>query len=207
MELYGSTERSIPQKAVIIALELIFLWIAYQILFNSATVPIIGSRLSGLSDPNRARRELLFAFSIVVFLRLTFMMLYVGYPLFAADTSRPLDSIDALGVVVFVVGSFTNTYSELRRHFWKKKDSNRGRLYTGGPFSLSMHVNYFGDVLWVSAYAIVTRNIFSLSIPIFLLCFFVFYNIPKLDAYLAQKYGDEFATYAGRTKKLIPFIY
>jgi protein-S-isoprenylcysteine O-methyltransferase Ste14 len=36
--------------------------------------------------------------------------------------------------------------------------------------------------------------------------FFCFYNIPKLDAYLKEKYKDEFIGYAGRTKKFIPFL-
>jgi protein-S-isoprenylcysteine O-methyltransferase Ste14 len=36
---------------------------------------------------------------------------------------------------------------------------------------------------------------------------FVFFIIPRLDKYLANKYGEEFKEYAGRTKKLIPGIY
>lgn len=76
-----------------------------------------------------------------------------------------------------------------------------------GFFKYSMHINYFGDILWVIAYAVITRNWYSVSIPIFLFSFFVFYNIPKLDKYLQEKYGNSFEVYAIRTRKFIPFIY
>lgn len=38
---------------------------------------------------------------------------------------------------------------------------------------------------------------------------FAFYSpsIPRLDTYLAEKYGKEFEEYAKRTKKFIPGIY
>ena len=36
---------------------------------------------------------------------------------------------------------------------------------------------------------------------------FIFYHIPGLDSYLAQRYGDEFVAYSQRTKKLIPWVY
>ena len=70
-----------------------------------------------------------------------------------------------------------------------------------------MHINFFGDLLWVSAYAMITRNWYALIIPIFIFCFFAFANIPKLDAYLAKKYSTEFEDYSKKTKKFIPFIY
>ena len=70
-----------------------------------------------------------------------------------------------------------------------------------------MHINYFGDLLWVTALALITRNVWSTVIPVFLFCFFAFYNIPKLDAHLGQKYLKQFTDYQKRTKRLIPFIY
>jgi protein-S-isoprenylcysteine O-methyltransferase Ste14 len=36
---------------------------------------------------------------------------------------------------------------------------------------------------------------------------FVFFIIPRLDKYLAEKYKDDFKEYAAKTKKLIPWIY
>jgi protein-S-isoprenylcysteine O-methyltransferase Ste14 len=70
-----------------------------------------------------------------------------------------------------------------------------------------MHINYFGDLLWVTGYAIISRNAWALIIPTLLFCLFVFYNIPMLDAHLENKYKDQFMEYARTTKKFIPFIY
>ncbi len=57
------------------------------------------------------------------------------------------------------------------------------------------------------AYALVTRNWWSVAIPVFIFCFFAFYNAPKLDAYLKEKYGKGYDDYAERTKMLVPFVY
>ena len=44
-------------------------------------------------------------------------------------------------------------------------------------------------------------------IPVLMLAGFVFVNIPMLDSHLHDKYGAAFEEYAGRTRKLIPFVY
>ena len=69
-----------------------------------------------------------------------------------------------------------------------------------------MHINYFGDLLWVTGYACVTNNAYAFLVPAFLFAFFYFWNVPKLDAYLKQRYGDDFSAYKRRTKRLVPFI-
>ena len=67
-------------------------------------------------------------------------------------------------------------------------------------------MNYFGDLIWVSAWALFTGNPWSAIIPVFLFCFFAFYNAPILDKHLAEKYGAPFEAYRKRTKGLIPFV-
>lgn len=229
MELYGHKSKSIPQKIVIHLFEILFIWLSYWILFQNG-----GNLLQEKFNIHNAaktieRREIIFTFSIIAFLRLGFMMFYllkrkipweesisipfafamyyVGFSLFVLPTNTPIDFIDYLGIGLFILGSFINTFSEILRDRWKRNDSNKGKLYTLGLFKYSRHVNYFGDILWVSAYAILTRNWFSATIPIFLFCFFAFYNIPMLDKYLSKKYDKEFDEYSKRTKRLIPFIY
>ena len=91
-----------------------------------------------------------------------------------------------------VSGCILNTAGELLRDTWKRNPHNKGRIYTTGLFKYSRHINYFGDVLWVIAYALVTRNWYSSVIPVFLFSFFAFYNIPKLDTYLHEKYGKDY---------------
>ena len=138
---------------------------------------------------------------------LAFVLYYVGFAMLVLPTDKQLGVIDFIGIALFLIGSFINTFSELQRHFWKKQTENQGKLYTKGLFKYVMHINYFGDVCWVTASAVITRNLYASIIPLLLICFFVFYNIPKLDQYLASKYGNDFDLYKKNTKKLIPFLY
>lgn len=230
MDLYGTKSKSIPQKTTVIILEFIILWVSWWILFEDGGSSVLGwLGLSFQPTGNELRRIIIYLFNIIVFLRMSFMMVfllkrkmpweevfsvpvafalyYIGFSLLVYDTSLPLDWFDFVGVAVFVAGSFLNTVSELQRHFWKKHPENKGRLYTQGLFKYSMHINYFGDLLWICGYAIITRNNYAVAIPLFLFCFFAFYNIPMLDAYLNKKYKGEFEEYKAKTKRLIPFIY
>lgn len=138
---------------------------------------------------------------------IAFALYYIGFAFLGYTNSKAFGLCDVIGIILFVTGSFTNTYSELLRYKWKKDPSAKGHLYTKGLFKYSMHINYFGDLLWVSGYAFVTGNFYSALIVAFLFCFFAFYNIPMLDKHLALKYGNEFEEYKSNTKKLVPFIY
>ena len=227
MDMYNQKDKSYPQKIILTTLEIIIIGFSYWILFAngynkifSPTNPLVG---------NSIRHIIIFIFNIVVFLRIlvttfslikrripweeafsipiAFALYYIGFALLGYKSSQPIGIIEIVAILLFLFGSFLNTGSELARDVWKRNPYNKGQLYTIGLFKYSMHINYFGDLLWVSAYALVTRNWYSISIPIFLFCFFAFFNIPKLDAYLKSKYGNQFDEYRKNTKKFIPFIY
>jgi len=70
-----------------------------------------------------------------------------------------------------------------------------------------MHINYLGDSIQFTGWAILTASLWAFSIPVLMTCLFIFYHIPPLDKYLADRYGAEFKTYAGKTAKFLPFIY
>ncbi|WP_363321048.1 DUF1295 domain-containing protein [Desulfobacula sp.] len=110
-------------------------------------------------------------------------------------------------ILLYLFGSWLNTYSEYTRYAWKKQLKNKGHLYTEGLFKYSMHINYLGDILLFIGFALITFRFSMLFIPLFMALNFIFIIIPRLDKYLAVKYGYEFEEYAGRTKKFIPGIY
>ena len=225
MDMYGQKDKSIPQKTVMKLFEFIILAVSFRILFGSGYTEITGYR----GEPGLfSRHALLFVFNCIVFIRMTFTMFYlikrkipweeafsipfafalyyIGFAMLGYTCRTELSFLDDIAIALFLSGSYLNTGSELARDKWKKDPANKGKLYTIGLFRYSMHINYFGDLLWVIAYAIVTRNIYSVFIPVFLFSFFAFYNIPKLDKYLAGMYGKQFEEYSMRTKKFIPFI-
>lgn len=229
MELYGQQSKSIPQKLTIHVLEILLLWLSFWILFQDGGIWIENNLHIHNSIKFTDRRIIIFAFSVITFFRIAFAMIvllkraipweeslsvpfafalyFIGFSLFVLPTSKPIDLFDIFGIIIFVVGSVLNTSGEILRSQWKKNPENKGKIYTEGFFKYSRHINYFGDMLWVIAYAIITRNWFAVSIPILLFCFFSFFNAPKLDKYLKDKYGKSYDDYANRTKMLIPFIY
>lgn len=229
MELYGTYSRSIPQKIVIHLIGILILWLAYWILFKGGANVAADKLHIRNAAYGEDRRKLIFVFNSITFIRLAYMMFFllkrkipweesisvpfafaiyfIGYALFVLPTSMPIDGIDIFAIALFISGAVLNSGGEILRDKWKKDLANRGKLYTGGFFKYARHINYFGDILWVTAYAIATRNWYATAIPVFIFCFFAFYNAPKLDAYLNGKYGKDYSAYAQRTKMLIPFIY
>lgn len=229
MKLYGQQSKSIPQKIIIHVLEILILWLSFWILFQHGGTWIENTLHIPNSTEFTNRRIIIFTFSMITFFRFAFMMAvllkraipweesfsvpfafalyFVGFALFTLPTSKAIDLVDIFGIIVFVVGSALNTGGEILRNQWKKNPDNKGKIYTEGLFKYSRHINYFGDILWVTAYAIITRNWYAVSIPVFLFCLFAFYNAPTLDKYLKEKYGKGYDDYASKTKMLIPFIY
>lgn len=82
---------------------------------------------------------------------------------------------------------------------------NKDKIYTKGHLKYSGYINYFSNILWIIAFAILARNGFAIIIPIFL--FFTFYNAPKRDNYLKNKYGEGYEEYADKTNELVLFIH
>ncbi len=224
MDMYGSKSASIPQKITLLILEIVIILFSWFLLFGNGF-----EKLGIMKDPGDLwRRWVVLIFNLIVFLRtlitmfylvkrkmpweeafsipFAFALYYIGFSWLVYETTQPFDIQDVFGIFLFVFGSFLNTGSELMRDKWKKIPENKGRLYTGGLFAYSMHINYFGDLLWVIGYALITKNWYSTLIIIFLFVFFVFFNIPKLDAYLEGKYKEDFKEYKKSTKKFIPYI-
>ncbi|PHR57003.1 MAG: hypothetical protein COA43_12865 [Robiginitomaculum sp.] len=147
-----------------------------------------------------------------VFGLLAFMAVFeIGFVLIAGGIIRgyaiPIGWLDMLGFTGVIVGAYLNSFSEIERKWWKKDPTNKGHCYTQGLFKHAMHINYFGDVVLFTGWALLTANLWALALPALMLYMFIFMHIPALDRYLTKRYGKEFETYAEHTKKLIPFIY
>ncbi len=140
---------------------------------------------------------------------ITVLMSFVFYAFakVGGNNKQVVGVVEVIGILLYLSGSYINTHSEYSRHVWKLKAENRGRLYTEGLFSFSMHINYFGDIVLFTGLAMVTHSLSMLVIPLIMAVNFVFNIIPSLDRYLKKKYKDEFRDYSKKTKKFIPLIY
>lgn len=136
-----------------------------------------------------------------------FFMFFYLFGISAGSHTEPIGPIDIVGVLLFLAGSYINVLADYQRFVWKRKNENKGRLYTKGLFKYSMHINYFGDGLAYIGLAMITREYVCLLVAIGITLNFIFLQIPLLDRHLARKYSDEFEEYEKQTKRLIPFVY
>ncbi len=229
MTLYAQKSNSFVQKITITIIELVLIVLSAWIMFGGGED--IFANLLGwpIFEATAQRRWIIFGFSIIVFLRFVFTMFYimkrtipwpetisvplafslyyVGFAILVLPSNAPIGFWDLFAIAIYLLGSWLNTASEKQRNDFKELPENKGKLYTKGLFAHSMHINFFGDILWILAYAIVTQNIWSALIVIFITAFFAFFNVPMLDKYLANRYGQDFTTYAKNTKRLVPFVW
>lgn len=179
--MYGINRPTIKEKILILVTEIIYLIIAFYLLF-------ITYFKQGISIG-------LFIALIITALRLTAMMFiwlprgiswqeaimnsiafgiyYLGFPILMITSNQdPNLILLTIGWILFLGGSMLNTVSELLRKSFKDNSVNQGKLYTGGLFKYAIHINYLGDCLWVLGLAFISSNIYSLFISLGL--FFVF---------------------------------
>jgi len=123
------------------------------------------------------------------------------------DYSIDFGWLDGIALILLVFGSYLNSFSEIERKWWKKNPQNKGHCYTGGLFKYSAHINYFGDVVLFTGWALFTYNFWMLGLPLMMAYMFIFFHIPALDEHLRERYKEEFVVYMKSTKKFIPFVY
>ncbi|MBU1762075.1 MAG: hypothetical protein KKB19_14675, partial [Bacteroidetes bacterium] len=146
MDLYGQKSKSIPQKIVIHGVEILLLWLSYWILFQNGGTWVENNLSIHNADGNIDRRSIIFIFNIIIFLRLAYMMIFMlkrkipweesvsvplafalyflGFPLFVLPISIPIDRLDYLAIIIFIIGCVLNSGGEILRDKWKKKPEN-----------------------------------------------------------------------------------
>lgn len=202
---------------------------AWWILFGSA-IEWAGERFGQEWRPGDEARRLCLGIALTVyFVRLLFtqfvflkralawseaglvaswvLLIYLVLAFAGGANPAPWATAGVAGCVLFVLGSWTNSYAEYARYVWKQREENRGRLYTMGLFRFSRHPNYLGDLISFSGLCLIAGRWGTFAIPAVMLAGFVFVNIPMLDSHLHHHYAPEFDAYASRTRKLIPFVY
>mmetsp|Transcript_8234 Transcript_8234/g.9929 ORF Transcript_8234/g.9929 Transcript_8234/m.9929 type:complete len:221 (-) Transcript_8234:122-784(-) len=150
------------------------------------------------------RRNIAIMEMIIVMLVLVPSLL-TSFALLRTEETTPLQLI--VGSVVYVIGSFLNTYSELQRKSWKMQPGHKGLCYTQGLFSASRNINYFGDVVLFSGWALMTGTWWNVWVPSFMFWSFWYLHIPEKEEYLANRYAEEWPAYKQQTPwALVPFV-
>lgn len=221
--------KSYKQKVIFAIMHLLALLISYWILFASGQNFIF--KIFGQPDitSQLISKIIIFSCALLYFIRHLFTLfvllirevpwnevLAVGpfiaivqilFAILTIYNKQSFNSFDWILICIYIFGSYLNTGSELQRMIWKKKKSNKGKLYTEGLFKYSMHINYLGDTILFSTFAFLTGSIWAFLVPILITIGFVFYHIPELDKYLKGKYKEQFIEYESKTKKFFPWVY
>ena len=227
--MHGEKETSWAPRTTGVVLHAVVLAVAGWILLGGG-ITTVGAWI-GADWPagNLARRAALFAFGCILFARLGFTLFWllkrrfdwgelvgvtfacvayqIGFALLGAGETAPFGALGAVGVGLFLVGSYLNTWSEVERKRFKDDPANQGKLFTQGLFRYARHINYFGDLVWVTGWALATGNPWAAIIPVLLAAGFVFLAIPSLSAHLREKYGSQYDQWASTTKRFVPFVY
>ena len=109
--------------------------------------------------------------------------------------------------IVYLLGSYINSWSEIERKIWKEDSRNKRKCYTHGLFSLSRNINYFGDTLLFAGWALATGNRWNAWSPVTMALLFYFYHIPDKEKYLQTRYAEDWPSYKKKTPySFVPYL-
>ena len=211
--MHGIKENSNLLRILWLLINGLFLFIGYLICFDNSFIWFDSILDVDFKNGNFYRKSCLLTFGMIMYIRMNLTTFYllkrkiqideffgvliayftyqIAFVLLGGWNTAPIGILDYAGILLFFLGSYINTYSEIQRKRFKENPNNKGKLYTLGLFKLARHINYFGDICWVSGWAIITHNIWSGLIPLSLTLGFIFFFIPELSSYLENKYSKE----------------
>ncbi|KAH9255322.1 hypothetical protein BASA81_006774 [Batrachochytrium salamandrivorans] len=108
---------------------------------------------------------------------------------------------------VFCLGIVLERLPEVQRAQFKAKSENKGKAHTSGLYSVVVHPNYLGYLVYRAAF-LALGKVWQLQVlTAFTLLGFVFGDVQLQKQRNIDKYGDEFKLYWDTTPKLLPGIF
>lgn len=93
-----------------------------------------------------------------------------------------------MGLVLFCLGSFVETFADLQRKAFKDKPANKGKVFMEGFFGMARHINFGGYLLWRTGFAIFGGGLLWGAVIIsYFLWYFSNLGVPSLDAYCSER--------------------
>ena len=117
--------------------------------------------------------------------------------------------LQVVGFSIFAFGLILLIYSgvHLVRAARSKAQTGVEALATGGPYKIVRHPYYLGDIILIMGLAIGLRSVWGIVGTLFLLIPSAIYVARLEDAALAEKFGEDWRSYADRTYLMFPPVY
>ncbi|XP_014559771.1 hypothetical protein COCVIDRAFT_35055 [Bipolaris victoriae FI3] len=114
-----------------------------------------------------------------------------------------------IGSTLYVAGLLTELVAEIQRARFKADPNNKGKVCTGGLWSLARHINYGGYMMWRAGYAMAGGGYgLGALVAAFWAWDFSQRAIPVLSEYCEKRYGAQWESYRQKTPyKLNPYVY
>lgn len=126
--------------------------------------------------------------------------LWAGFGLAAAigassRNQNELNVVEKAGVVLYAAGLLTEMGSETQRWAFKRDPRNKGKVYSGGLFSLARHINYGGYTIWRASYALVAGGpVWGACVAALFGSYFARGGIPELNEYCEKRVSSRLKT-------------
>lgn len=139
--------------------------------------------------------------SIVVLL---FVGVFYALPAFFAFTnSHPLGYVPmAIALLLYIFGSLINTAADVQKMTAKSMGAT---LVNTEIWRSIRYVNYLGDLMRYSSFAVVSGSLWSAILPLTVFALYVQRILDK-EKSMAEKYPD-FLTYQQHSRRLIPWLW
>jgi protein-S-isoprenylcysteine O-methyltransferase Ste14 len=121
----------------------------------------------------------------------------------------PARILQIAGFSILAFGLFLLVYSgvHLKRAARSTALAEVEALATGGPYGIVRHPYYLGDIILIMGLAIGLRSVWGIVGTLFLLIPSAIYVARMEDEALAEKFGEDWRSYAKQTYFMFPPIY
>lgn len=142
-------------------------------------------------------------FSTFIVILLFVGILYALPAFFAFTNPNPLGYLPmAIALLLYTFGSLINTGADVQKITAKSMGAT---LVNTEIWRSVRHVNYLGDLMRYSSFAIISGSVWSAILPLTVLALYV-QRILEKEKVMQEKYS-EFATYQQNSYRLIPWLW
>jgi protein-S-isoprenylcysteine O-methyltransferase Ste14 len=158
--------------------------------------------------PERARERVLMLISLTGLFIVPAIYTIIGVPRFADYAFRPWLAWIGVAVLVCALALFFHTHRRLGRYWSVTLEirENHG-LVTDGIYRFVRHPMYSAYFLWVLSQALLLPNWIAGPAGIVGFGTLFAFRVRREEQMMLQAFGDAYAAYAARTKRIIPGVF